>query len=115
MVKLTSELLENKKKKKKMAAVIKDKYIFHSLSHCDISNKELFYCTPCLTKYTNQYNRLFDTNSIGSTNDTWIKELVLNKITLYIRDTELAGLDTDFMVGGREAMYHEMLDGHGIV
>ena len=38
----------------------------------------------------------------------------MNKIILYIRDTELAGPGTVFMVGGLEAMYIEMLDGHGI-
>ena len=60
-------------------------------------------------KYTNQYNSLFGTNNIDSTNDTWIKELVLNKIIPFIRDTELAGSGTVFMVGGSEAMYVEML------
>ena len=41
---------------KKMAAVIKHKHILHSLSHGDVSSNELFYQTPCLTKYTNEYN-----------------------------------------------------------
>ena len=44
-----------------------------------------------------------------------MKELFLNKIILYIRDTELAGPGTVFMVGKRKAVYVEMLDGHGIV
>ena len=39
----------------------------------------------------------------------------LNKIILYIRDTELAGPAAVFMVGELEAMYVEMLDGHDIV
>ena len=38
----------------------------------------------------------------------------MNKIILYIRDPELAGHGTVFMVGEFEAMYFEMLDGHGI-
>ena len=92
-----------------MAPVIKHKHILRSLSHCDVSSNELFYHTPCLMKYTNQYNSLFGTNNIDSTNDTWIKELVLNKIIPFIRDTELAGSGTVFMVGGSEAMYVEML------
>ena len=86
-----------------------------SLSHGDVSSNELFYHTPCLTKYTNQYNSFLSTNNIDSTNDTWIKELVLNKIILYIRDTELASSGTVFTVGELEAIYVEMLDGHGIV
>ena len=44
-----------------------------------------------------------------------IKEFALNKIIIYIRDTELAGCDTVFMVGELEAMYVEILDGHGII
>ena len=92
-----------------MAPVIKHKHILRSLSHCDVSSNELFYHTPWLMKYTNQYNSLFGTNNIDSTNDTWIKELVLNKIIPFIRDTELAGSGTVFMVGGSEAMYVEML------
>ena len=75
----------------------------------------MFYHTPCLTKYINQYNSFLSTNNIDSTNDTWIKELVLNKIILYIRDTELASSGTIFLVGELEAMYVEMLDGHGSV
>ena len=39
----------------------------------------------------------------------------LNKIILYIRDTELAGPGAVFMVGELGAMYVEMLDGHDIV
>ena len=54
----------------KMAAVIKQKHILRSLSHCDVSGNELFYHTPCLTKCTNQYKSLFSTNNIDSTNDT---------------------------------------------
>ena len=99
---------------KKIAAVIKHEHILRSLSHGDVSSDELFYYTPCLTKYTNQYNSFLSANNIDSTNDTWIKELVLNKIILYIRDTELAGPGTLFMVGELEATYIEMLDGHGI-
>ena len=38
----------------------------------------------------------------------------MNKIILYIRDPELAGHGTVSMVGEFEAMYFEMLDGHGI-
>ena len=87
-----------------MAAVIKHEYILRSLSHGDISSNELYYHTPCLTKYNNQYNSLLSTNNIDSTNDTWIKELVLNKIILYLRDTELAGPGTVFIVDGLEAM-----------
>ena len=97
-----------------MAGVIKHEHILLWLSHGDVSSNGLFYHTPCLTKYTNQYNSFLSTNNIDSTNDTWIKELVLNKIILYIRDTELAGPGTVFMVGELEAMYVEMLDGHGI-
>ena len=48
------------------------------------------------------------------TSDTWIKELVLNKVNLYIRDTKLAGPATVFMVGELEAMYVEMFDSSGI-
>ena len=89
-------------------------HILRSLSHGDVSSNELFYHTPCLTKYTNQYNSFLSTNNIDSTNDTSIKELVLNKIILYIKVTELAGPGTGFMVGELEAIYVEMLDGHGI-
>ena len=49
------------------------------------------------------------------TNDTWIKELFLNKIILYIRDKGLTGPGTVFMFGELPVMYAEMLDGHGIV
>ena len=98
-----------------MAAVIKDEYILPLLSHGDVSSNELFYHTPSLTKYTNQYNSFLSTNNIDPTNDTWIKELVRNKIILYIRDTELASAGTVFMVGELEAMSVAMLDGHGIV
>ena len=98
-----------------MAVVIKHKHILRSLSHGDVSNNKLFYHTPCLTKYINQYNSFLSANNIDSTNDTWIKELVLNKIILYIRDTELATSGTIFLVGELEAMYVEMLDGHGNV
>ena len=98
-----------------MAAGIKDEHILRLLSHGDVSSNELFYHTPCLTKYTNQYNSFLSTNNIDPTNDTWIKELVRNKIILYIRDTELARAGTVFMVGELEAMSVAMLDGHGIV
>ena len=97
-----------------MAAVIKHKHISHSLSHGDVSSNESFHHTPCLTKHTNQYNSFLSTSNIDSTNDTWIKELVLDKIILYIRDTELAGPGTFFMVDELEAMHVEMLDGHDI-
>ena len=43
------------------------------------------------------------------------KELVFNKIILYIGDTELAGPGTVFMVGELEALYVEMLDDNGII
>ena len=98
-----------------MAAVIKHEHTMRLLSHGDVSSNELFYRTPCLTKYINQYNSLLSTSNIDSTNDTWIKEHVLNKIILYIRDTELAGPGTAFMVGELEAKYVEMFDGHCIV
>ena len=98
-----------------MAAVIKHKYILRSLSHGDISSNELFDHSPCLTKYTNQYNSFLSTNNIDSTNDNWIKEFALSKIIIYIRDTELAGCGTVFMVGELEAMYVEILDGYGII
>ena len=81
-----------------MAAVIKHKHILHLLSHDDISSNELVYHTPCLTKYTNQYNSLLSINNIDLTNETWIKKLVLNKIILHIRDTKLAGPGTVFIV-----------------
>ena len=55
-------------------------------------------------KKQNQYHSFFSTNNIDSTNDTWIKELVLNKIILYIRETESAGPGTVFMVGELETM-----------
>ena len=55
-------------------------------------------------KKQNQYHSFFSTNNIDSTNDTWIKELVLNKIILYIRETESAGRGTVFMVGELETM-----------
>ena len=93
---------------KEMTAVIKHKQILSSLSHGDISNNELFYHTPCLTKYTNQYNSFLSMNNIDSTNNTWIKELVLNKIILHIRDTELGSCGTVFIVGEFEAMYVEI-------
>ena len=38
----------------------------------------------------------------------------MNKIILFIRDTELAGPGTVFMVGELEALYVEIFDGHGI-
>ena len=85
-----------------MAAVIKHEHILYSLSHGDVSSNELFYYTPCLRKYPNQYNSFSNTNNIDLANDTWIKELVLNKIILYIRNTELAGPGTVFMVGELE-------------
>ena len=62
-----------------------------------------------------QSNSFLNTNNIDSTNITWIKELVLNKIILYIRDTELASYGTVFMFGEPEAMYVEMISGHGII
>ena len=92
-----------------MFAVIKHEHILHSLSHGDVSSNKLFYRSPCLTKYTNQYNSFLSTNNIDLTNDTWIKDLVLNKIILYIRDAELAGPGTVFMVSELEAMHVEML------
>ena len=55
-------------------------------------------------KKQNQYHSFFSTNNIDSANDTWIKELVLNKIILYIRETESAGPGTVFMVGELETM-----------
>ena len=97
-----------------MAAVIKHEHILLWLSHGDVSSNGLFYHTPRLTKYTNQYNSFLSTNNGDSANDTWLKEVVLNKIVLYIRDTELAGLGIVFMVGELEAMYVEMLGDHGI-
>ena len=80
-----------------MAAVIKHELIMHSLSHDHISSIQLFYNFPCLRKYTDEYNSFLRTNNIDPTNDTWIKELVLDKITLFIRDTELAGPATVFI------------------
>ena len=62
-----------------------------------------------------QSNSFLNTNNIDSTNVIWIKKLVLNKIILYIRDTELASSGTVFMVGEPEAMYVEMLGSHGII
>ena len=59
---------------------------------------------PLSHKKQNQYHSFFSRNNIDSTNDTWIKELVLNKIILYIRETELAGPGTVFMVGELETM-----------
>ena len=97
-----------------MVAVIKNKHILRLLSYGNISSNELFYHTPCLTIYPNQYNRFLSTNNIDSTNYIWIQESALNKIILYIRDT-LASSGTVFMVGELEVMYVEMLDGHGIV
>ena len=97
-----------------MVAVIKNKHILRLLSYGNISSNELFYHTPCLTIYTNQYNSFLSTNNIDSTNYIWIQESALNKIILYIRDT-LASSGTVFMVGELETMYVEMLDGHGIV
>ena len=47
-------------------------------------------------------------NNVDSTNNTWIKELVLNKIILHIRDTELGSCGTVFIVGEFEAMYVEI-------
>ena len=52
---------------------------------------------------------------MDSANDIWIKELVLNNIILYIRNTELAGPGTVFMVDELEVMFVEMLGGHDIV
>ena len=100
-----------------MAAVIKHGHILCLLSHGDVSSNELFYHTPCLTKYTNQCNSLLSMNNIDSTNNTWIHldDFVLNKIILYLKDTELVGTGTVFMAGEIEAMYVEMLDGHNIV
>ena len=81
--------------RKKITVVIKHEHVLRSLSHDDVSRDELFYHTPCLTKYTNQYN------NIDLTNDIWIKEPVLNTITitLYIKNTELAGPGTAFTDG----------------
>ena len=72
------------------------------------------FITPPVPQNTKEYNSFFTTNNIDPINDTWAKELVLNKIILYIRYTELAGPGTAFMVGELETMYVEMLDGHGI-
>ena len=94
-----------------MATVIKNEHILRSVSHGDVSSNELFYHTPCLTKYTNQYNSFLSTNNIDSASDTWIKELALNKIILYIRDAELASSGTVFMVSELEAMYVEAMYG----
>ena len=97
-----------------MAAVSIHEHILRSVSHGDVSSNELFYHHHCITKYTNQYNSFLSTNNIDPTNDTRIKELVLNKNIIYIRDTELAGPGTVFMVGELEAIYVEMFDSHGI-
>ena len=82
--------------------------MLRSLSHDDVSRDELFYHTPCLTKYTNQYN------NIDLTNDIWMKEPVLNTITitLYIKNTEWPW--HSFYGWWLEAMYVEMLGGHSI-
>ena len=103
---------------KKIAAVIKHEHILHSVRHGDVSSNELFYHNPCLTKYSNQYNSFLSTNNIDPTNDTRIKELVLNKTIIYTRDTELAGPGTVFMAGELEDMYVEMLiamASHGVL
>ena len=97
-----------------MAAVSIHEHILRSVSHGDVSSNELFYHHHCITKYTNQYNSFLSTNNTDPTNDTRIKELVLNKNIIYIRDTELAGPGTVFMVGELEAIYVEMFDSHGI-
>ena len=89
-------------------------HILHSLSHGDVLRNELFYHTPGLKKYINQCNSVLSSNNIDLTSDIWIKELVLNKINLYIRDTKLAGPGTVFMVVELEAIYVEMLDSSGI-
>ena len=73
------------------------------------------FITPPVSQNTLTNITAYLARAIDSTNDTWIKKLVLNKIILYIRYTELAGPDTLFMVGELEAMYVEMLDGHDIV
>ena len=52
---------------------------------------------------------------MDSANDIWIKELVLNNIILYVRNTELAGPGTVFMVDELEVMFVEMIGGHDIV
>ena len=49
------------------------------------------------------------------TNNTWIKELVLNKVILYITDTKLAGPGIAFMLGELEAIYVGVLDSSGTV
>ena len=96
----------------KKAAVIKHKLAFRCLSHDDVLSDEFF---PYLTKYTKKYDGLLSRNNINSTNNTWNKELVSNKIILHIKDTELPGPDTVFVVGELETMYLGILDGHGIV
>ena len=73
-----------------------------------------FITPPGLKKYIDQCNSVLSTNNIDLTSDIWIKEFVLNKINLYIRDTKLAGPDTVSMVVELEAMYVEMLDSSGI-
>ena len=98
-----------------MAAVIEHEHILRSLSHGGVLSNELFCHTLCHKKYTNQCNSLLRTSNIDSTNDTWNKEHVLNKIILHIRDTELAGPGTVFRVGELGAMHVEMFDGHSIV
>ena len=100
---------------KRIAAVIKHENVLRLLSHGDVSSNELFYHISCLSNYTNQYNRISNANNTDSTNDSWVKELVLNKIILHIKDTELINPGTVFMVGELENMYIVMLDGHGIV
>ena len=49
------------------------------------------------------------------TNNTRIKELVLNKVILYIADTKLAGPGIALMLGELEAIYVGMLDSNGTV
>ena len=71
---------------KKMAAISKHEHILRTLNHGDVSSNELFYHNRCLTKYTNQYNSFLSRKNIDSTDDTWLKELALNKMVLYIRD-----------------------------
>ena len=99
---------------KHIAAAINHEHLLRSLSGGDVSSNELFYHLSCLAKHTRKYNNLKNKCNTDSVYDTWVKELYLNKIILYIKDTENSTPGTTFIAGELESMYASSLENHGI-
>lgn len=99
---------------KQIAATVNHEHILRCLSHGDVSSNEMFYHDKCLTKYTHKYNDIISKGNTDNKNDLWVKELVLNKIILYIKDIERVNPGTVFIVYELESMYEDMLIGYNI-